>query len=167
MGIYEGVACGDVEVGADVVAQIEIAIARIGAWWEAGQIPRGMDETLERVRGIVGDLGWEFVQLKGGWWNLCNNVVAEGLTEFERNSWVKMINVLYKQRRAFGPAPEPIGIPGARAETDRAASHYLKLAAEETKPPPEAITPALEVRTKAEPSRFSSAVADFRREVGA
>ncbi len=109
----DGVASKDDEVGMEIVSKIEKAVADIGASWEPANPPIDMWAKLNRVRDIVGPMGWDFIQTRGGWWSFVNGLDQSGLTDYQRNSWAKAITASYKQHRAFGPNPPPIGLPGA------------------------------------------------------
>lgn len=108
-----GVVLEDDEIGREVVQKIRSAMRHrdMSVFWDLnGQHPWWWYDRHERAEEYIGPLGWAWVKQEGGWWQVCN-----GKCDASDYAWTdasKTITAQYKQQRAFGPNPPPIGIPG-------------------------------------------------------
>lgn len=149
---YDGVNLNDAEVGLEVVNKIRAAMRNptLSAVWELdGKLPDWWLARHEAAEEAIGAMGWKWVNAQGGWWEICNGRYREA-SEYDWNTWAKQITANYKQVRAFGPEPAPIGIPNQVAlggETTRRLGTA-------TEPPPK--------EEKAEPRKLNAFISEIR-----
>lgn len=108
--MYDGIASKDDDIGFQVVQKIRTAMRKHSVLWDLdGKHPSWWYERHAAAREYIGELGWAWVQDQGGWWQVCNGLADS--SDFQWTSAAKTITGRYKQHRAFGENPPPIGLP--------------------------------------------------------